>query len=234
MKVLAIVYGVSKLNNYQNIKLLSQDECGYINLDPLDFDPLSPVDDRLSSLVTTMHNQYNDYFHSAINTARVFENLLIELKEASAKLKAAMLQRGVNPAQIFHEIDADRSVGILNVLWHTISFTARNNTKPQCLSREDAPPLLTGRIIALNGDFQDAALEFQDQEFPEILSCEIASLYIPADAKEQAIVKVRHMPDKELYYSQEEAAREFLFKILEVVCSGGLYHENDPDLDIEQ
>jgi hypothetical protein len=226
-----MVIRVKILNNPNHINLIAQSEGYYRHSDIHDYHLPSEIEERVNSIVTHMHSQYRDYSNAAINTTRAFETLLDELKNVACCLKKSIETRGMNPAQVFYEIDADRSVGILNILWHSISFTTRNNTKPQALARENAPPLFSGRIIALNGDFQDAALEIQDQEFPDILRCEIASMYIPHNFSEPAIIKIKPLEDKEIYYPQDEAPGEFLLKIIEIVCGGGIFHENAPEDD---
>jgi hypothetical protein len=199
--------------------------------EPIDFDISRETENRLDLIVSHMHQQYQQYLQATVNTSKTFDRLLDEMKNVTGFLKASFAARNMAPAQVFHEIDADRSVGILNVLWHSISFTTRGNTKPQALHRTDGPPLFCGRIIALNGDFQDAALDLQDQEYPDILNCELASLFIPHDPEADAIIKIKHMPDKEMYLSQKSAPEQFLLKTVESICGGGIYHEEAPDSD---
>lgn len=214
-----------------NIDLLLKESAIFKDLESFDTEVTGEDADRLDLIVSHMHKQYQEYLQATLNTSKVFDNLLDEMKNIVGSLKRALMVREMNPAQVFCEIDADRSVGILNILWHSISFTTRGNTKPQALYREDESPLFAGRIIALNGDFQDAALDLQDQEFPDILRCEIASLYIPHDRALKAILKIKHLPDKEILFDQSEASRQFLLQVIEIICGGGIYHEQDPDLD---
>ena len=131
--------------------------------------------------------------------------------------------------RVFAEADADKSIGILNILWHSISFITRGNTKPLAMYRKNLSPLFAGRILALNGDFHDISIDVEENEFAELLNCEIASMYIPSDVSAKAVVKFRHMPDKEILLDQREAPREFILKVVEVICSGGTFHESDKD-----
>ena len=101
----------------------------------------------------------------------------------------------------------------------------RENIKPQALYRKENAPMFCGRIIALNGDFQKASLDITDIEYPDILNCEIASLYIPADNHADAIMKIKHVGNVEYNLNQAECAREFLLKVIEIICGGGFYHE---------
>ncbi|MDD3013802.1 MAG: hypothetical protein PHC34_08885 [Candidatus Gastranaerophilales bacterium] len=189
------------------------------------------VQERVNIIASHMYKQFKEHNEASLNTTRMFNRILLDMEEVTESLRESFSSRGVSSSRIFCEIDADRSVGIINILWHSISFTTRGNTKPLALYREDETPLFTGRILALNGDFQDAALDIQDQEYPDILRCEIASLYVPADTTSQAILKIKHLGNKEFYINQIDASKEFLLKVLEIICGGGIYHENEPDYE---
>jgi hypothetical protein len=188
----------------------------------------SVIKERVNLIASHMYKQHLEYTHAANNTTKMFNRLLNDMDDVTRYLTESFSSRGIPSSNIMCEIDADRSVGIINILWHSISFTTRGNTKPQALFREDKPPLFTGRIIALNGDFQDATLDIQDQEYPDILSCEIASLYVPADTMSDAIIKIRHLGNREYHVNQIDAPREFLLKVIEIICGGGFYHESEP------
>jgi hypothetical protein len=194
---------------------------------------ISATRERVNLIASHMYKQHKEHQQATYNTTQMFYRILNDMEEVINDLRQSFSSRGVEPSKIFCEIDADRSVGIINILWHSISFTTRGNTKPQALYREDDNPLFTGRILALNGDFQDASLDIQDQEYPDILKCEIASLYIPADTTSPAILKIKHLGNKEFYLNQIDASKEFLLKVIEIICGGGIYHENEPVLDDE-
>ncbi len=187
----------------------------------------SAIKERINIVASHMFKQYKEHLQASSNTSRMFKRILEDMDEITEHLQKAFDLRGVSKTQIFSETDADKSVGILNILWHCISFTTRGNTKPQALYREDGEPLFTGRILALNGDFQDAALDIQDQEYPDILQCEIASLYVPADTTAPAIMKVKHLGNKEFQVNQIDAPKQFLLRVIEIICGGGIYHEDD-------
>ncbi len=187
----------------------------------------SAIKERINIVASHMFKQYKEHLQASSNTSRMFKRILEDMEEITEHLQKAFDLRGVSKTQIFSETDADKSVGILNILWHCISFTTRGNTKPQALYREDGEPLFTGRILALNGDFQDAALDIQDQEYPDILQCEIASLYVPADTTAPAIMKVKHLGNKEFQVNQIDAPKQFLLRVIEIICGGGIYHEDD-------
>lgn len=195
------------------------------NMSSITLKKSSVVKERVNLISSHMYKQYLEYQQAQKNTDDMFKRILQDIEELTEYLKESFNARGIAPSNIFCEIDADKSVGIINIMWHSISFTTRGNTKPQALYRKNNPPLFSGRIIALNGDFQDASLDLQDQEYPNILKCEIASLYVPADTTKDAITKIKHLGDQELQVNQANASREFLLKVIEIICGGGVYHE---------
>ncbi|MGD9581393.1 MAG: hypothetical protein AB7V50_08460 [Vampirovibrionia bacterium] len=216
-----------------NLDLLLQDSTYTGILQSSDFKTSIETEKRLDNIIKHMDKQYKEYLNSTKLTSKSFETLLLEMKNISGYLKTSLQNNNTTPAQIFYETDADQSVGILHILWHTISFITRGNTKPQALERTDKPPLYSGRIIALNGDFQDLDQEMQENEYPDILKAEIASLYIPHSKNMKAIMKIKHLPDEEFYFNYKEAPLGFLLKVIEIICGGGIYHEEDPDIDYE-
>ena len=78
-------------------------------------------------------------------------------------------------------------------------------------------------IIATTHD----TLDITDIEYPDILNCEIASLYIPAYKKADAIMKIKHVGNVEYKINQSDCAKEFLLKVIEIICGGGIYHEEN-------
>jgi len=185
----------------------------------------SSLNERINLISSHMFKQYKEHTEATENTKRIFEKLLQDMEEITGKLKQCFEKRKLNPSSALCQVDADRSVGIINILWNSLSFTTRGNTRPQALHRTEGSPLFTGRILALNGNFYDASLDIQDQEYPDILECEIASLYIPADRTVPAIMKIRHRGDEEFYLNQTDAPKEFLMRSIETLCGGGIYHE---------
>lgn len=183
--------------------------------------------ERLSLVSSHMAKQLKEYNESTKNTNIVFANMIKVMEEVIEILRNNFEEKGINPNQISFSCDADKSVAILSILWHSISFTMRENIKPQALYRSDNAPLFCGRIIALNGDFQKASLDITDIEYPDILNCEIASLYIPADKRADAIMKIKHVGNIEYKINRTDCAKEFLLKVIEIICGGGFYHEEN-------
>ena len=64
-----------------------------------------------------------------------------------------------------------------------------------------------------------------DEEMARLLDNEIASLFIPAEINQNAIMKIRHLSSRDFLLNMVDAPREFPLKVVETICGGGLYHE---------
>lgn len=187
--------------------------------------PGSAVSQRLESLAEHMGVQWKEHHHARKNATQVFNTLLSQLDDVCTTFADSLPDDPtLVKEQVYHRMDADRSVGILNLLWHAVSFTMRGNTKPMALYRHHHAPVFSGRIIAVMGDFME--LSHQGSTEPEaLLQHEIASLYIPADPQDPALMTIKHLGDEEHTLAQEDAAQHFLLKVVEMVCAGGYFHE---------
>lgn len=182
---------------------------------------------RVGLIASHMMKQYQEHEEALRNTNQLFSELLDDLPGLCDCFRESFAERNIPASRVFAEVDADRSVGIVNILWNAISFTARGNTKPLALFRPGRTPIFTGRIVALHGDFQDVSSELQDQEYPAILQYEIASLYVPADKTSPAVMKIKHLGEEEQFLHQADAPRQFLLKTVEMICGGGYFHEKE-------
>lgn len=185
------------------------------------------LEERVGALAGHMAKQWQEHEQAQRNANRMFDSLLGELE-----ILCACFRKSLAPEQIPHQrvesrIDADRSVGILNLLWHTVSFTARGNAKPLAMYRHGRDPVFTGRIVALLGDFHELTRHDPFHDFSDLLTHEIASLYIPADPQTPTVMSIRHLGDEEHYFAQPEAPRLFVLKIVEMLCVGGYFHEKE-------
>lgn len=179
--------------------------------------------ERLNLIASHMFKQQLEHKQANVNTTMTFNKILNEIEDVTGCLKESFNLRGVDSSDISFETSSQKNFAMMNILWHAISFSVRGNIKPQALYREGRLPLFTGRVIALNGNFKDVILK--DKDNTEILKYEIASLYIPADAEQKAILTIKHLSNKEFEINQLDAPREFILKVIEIICGGGFYHE---------
>ena len=112
-------------------------------------------------------------------------------------------------------------------MWHTISLTTRCNYEPQALFREGASPMFSGRIMAINGNYNELmeGIKSRNDMMQVLLDKEVASLFVPADKTQNSIFKIRHLANREFFLNSTDASREFVLKVVETICGGGLYHE---------
>jgi hypothetical protein len=183
------------------------------------------VQKRVGLLAGHMAHQYGQHQQALRNTTLIFNQLLDDLTTFCGSFKEAFGTQPVELHRIFSEMDPDRSIGMLNILWHCLSFTTRGNAKPLALFRPDREPVFTGRILAIRGDFHDISHTYETQQFTDLLGFELASLYVPSDPLEPAVMRVPHLGEEEQFLAQPDAARLFLLKTVEMVCGGGFLHE---------
>ena len=183
----------------------------------------SVIKERVSLISSHMYKQFLDHQSATENTREMFYNIWKESESVINYLKESFSSRSISSENIGNELNLDRTAFVMNILWHTITFKMRGNFKPQALQREIDAPLFSGRIIALNGDFNNKKIT--DSDYPEILEYEIASLYIPADKNKNCIIKIKHIGNREFPINHTDAPREFILKVIEIICGGGIYHE---------
>jgi hypothetical protein len=203
----------------------------------LEQEPLRPgagssvqaLNKRIGLLAGHMSQQQGEHEKACSNTNLVFNQLLDELPVVCEAFRESFALRGLSTERVYAQVDPDRSVGILNVLWHTITFTTRGNNMPLALHKPGRQPQFTGRLIALHGDFhlmQGQDPMQQPTSFQDWLQYEVCSLFVPADAMEPATLTIRHLNNQTHYFHQLDAARLFLSKTLDMVCGGGFIHES--------
>ena len=185
----------------------------------------SVIQERMNLVSTHMYKQFLEYQHSNVNMAEMFLKMIENMQTTVEYLKQSFTARGIPSQNIYFEVDPSKNVAILNILWHTISFTTNINERPQALYRENEVPLFTCRIMALKGDYNKIIRENAEDKIQAFLEHEVASVYVPAEKNQSAIIKIKHLGNKEFYINQMDASREFLLKVIETICGGGLYHE---------
>ena len=62
-----------------------------------------------------------------MNTTEIFSEMIDNLKAISDSLKQSFASRGITTENIYVEHDKEKSIVVINILWHTISFTTRCN-----------------------------------------------------------------------------------------------------------
>jgi len=185
------------------------------------------IQERVGLVSTHMYKQFLDYQHAIINTNEIFLGMTANLQDVVDTLKEAFSSRNVTTQNIYLDIDPQKSVIIMNILWHKISFTTRCNFQPQALYRENGLHMFAGRIMAIRGNYYEImnGARNHDEEMVNLLNNEVASLYIPAETNQNSIMKIQHLPNREFGLSQIDAPREFVLKVIEAICGGGFYHE---------
>ena len=198
----------------------------YNNFDSNNFDRNSMIKQRVSEVTAYMYKQFCDYQHINENTSEIFANMANVAKEVVEQLKQSFASRGVATENIWVKFDTKVPAIIINVFWLQYSFTMRCNFKPQALFREGSTSLYSGRIMAVKGDYfvTVANAKTPDAEMACLLDKELASLYVPANKMENAIIKARY-GSKEIPLNQTDAGREFVLKITESIVTDTMYHE---------
>lgn len=187
----------------------------------------SLIQERVGLVSTHMYKQFLDYQNATINTNAVFGEIIQDMKAVVDSLKKSFSSRGITAHNIFVDYDNQKTVVTINILWHTISLTTRCNFEPQALFREQQPPLFCGRIMAIKGNYSEIMKGAEDKSecMKRLLDNEIASLYVPADKMQNSIFKIRHLSNREFFLNSQDSAKEFVLKVIEIVCGGGVYHE---------
>lgn len=187
----------------------------------------SLIQERVSLVATHMYKQFLDYQHATVNTNDIFLRMIDNLQSVSEALKQSFSSRNITTQNIYVETDAQKTVAIINILWHKMSFTTRCNYQPQALYRENGDHMFSGRIMAIKGNYNELMQGVKDhkEEMGRLLENEVASLFIPAEQNQNSVLKIKNFSNKEFYLNQTDAPREFVLKVVEYICGGGFYHE---------
>ena len=185
------------------------------------------IQERIGLVSSHMYKQFLDYQHATMNTTEIFAEMIDNLKAVADSLKQSFSSRGITTENIYVEHDKEKSVVIINILWHTISFTTRCNYEPQALQREGNAPMFSGRIMAVTGNYNELmeGAKSRYEMMGRLLDKEIASLFVPAEKSQNSIFKLRHLPNREFFLNSTDASKEFVLKVVETMCGGGLLHE---------
>lgn len=199
----------------------------YENFDNLEtsFRKSSVIQERVNLVSTHMYKQFLDYQHANMNTNESFLRMIDDLQAVVETLKQSFSSRGITTQNIYIEVDPQKSVAVINILWHKISFTTRCNYQPQAFFRENDAPLFSCRIMAIKGNYHELMKAPHEDDMEVLLDNEIASLFVPAEKTQSTVITIRHLANREFYLNQMDAPREFVLKVVETICGGGVYHE---------
>ncbi len=191
----------------------------------------SVLQQRAGLVAVYMYKQFMEFHQATVNTNDMFSKILDNLNLVLESLKQSLNVRNIPVQNVACLLDAAKTLAIANILWHKISFTSRFNNSPKALPRKNNNPMFCGRIFAINGNFSELIKEEDDYEkqLDILLSNEIASLYVPAEKNQPCVMTIRHKNNQELLISQLDAAREFLLKVVEIVCAGGEFHKQNTE-----
>lgn len=191
----------------------------------------SVVQQRTGLVAVYMYKQFIEFHQATVNTSDTFVKILENLSQVIEYLKQSLNIRNVPTQNVVCTVDTNKTLAIVNILWHQITFTCRFNNSPKALPRKDGNPIFCGRIFAINGDFTQLIKNEDDYEkqMNILMANEIASLYVPADKSRGAIMTIRHKNNQELFIAQQDAPREFLLKVIEIVCAGGEFHKQNTE-----
>ncbi len=190
----------------------------------------SVVQERAGLVAVYMYKQFLDFQRSSQLTQEMFIKMLDNMRSVVEYLKQSFKIRNIPTQNVFFEVDNTQTLAFVNILWHKITFTSRFNISPKALPQEGRAPLFCGRIFALNGSYNTImeGKEDYDSQMKALLDNEIASLYVPAEKTQSCIMTIRHKDNQEFLISPIDASREFLLKVIELVCAGGEFHDQGP------
>lgn len=189
----------------------------------------SIVQQRSSIVVSYMYKQFMEFNQATINTNDVFSKILENLAEVLEYIKQSLNVRNVPVQNVTATVDSAKTLAIVNILWHNISFTSRFNESPRAFAQKNGQPVFCGRIFAINGDYTKLIKgeTNYEKQIDILLENEIASLFIPAEKNLGSTMTIRHKDNLEVFISQSDAPREFLLRVIEFVCAGGEFHKQN-------
>ena len=183
------------------------------------------IQERMGLIASHMYQQFLDYKQSSANMLEAFDKIAENASMTIDYFKQALTSRGMPIQNISMEYDKNLHYIGLNILWHKLGFVTSFNEKPKALLREDKNRHVISRITAFRGTLADISSQDSEEYIQKLLNLEVASLYIPEDKTQSAIIKINHIGDKEFKINQMDAPREFLLRAVEIVCGSWDYHE---------
>lgn len=201
------------------------------NFDNLEttFGKSSVTQERISLVASHMYKQYLDSNNARFNGLQCFMEIYKEVQIIADLLKQTFAARNIPTQDICVYTDRDKNYITLNILWQKITFSTKYNKTAQYLERDMGnSKMLSFRIMAINGGFDELMKNSDEEEMEIMLTNEVASLYIPAEKNQIAIMTVKSLLNKEFSLSPVDASKEFVLKVIELVCGGGIVHQKKP------
>lgn len=124
----------------------------------------SVVQQRTNLVAIYMYKQFVEFHQATLATNDVFSKTLENLATVLEYLKQSLSARNVPVQNVSCTIDSTKTLAIVDILWHKISFTSRFNISPKALPQKTGAPMFCGRILAINGDFTKLIKETDDYE----------------------------------------------------------------------
>ena len=185
------------------------------------------IQERMGLISNYMYKQFVEYQQSNANAIIMLDKLAENMALAVEYLRQSFNMRGIPAQNIYFEYDKQHNISVINILWHTITFVANMKGTPLALERsmKEMPSLITSRIFALKGIQPDLSHGFNNEIEQKLLEMEVASLFVPPDKSMKAIIKIKNLGNQEFFINQQDAPREFLLKVIEMVCRDGNFHK---------
>lgn len=191
------------------------------------------IQERMSLVSTYMYKQFVEYQQSNANTVSLLNKIAENMALTVEYLKQSFNARGVPTQNIYFEYEKQKHIATMNILWNSITFASNLKGNPMALDRaKDLPSLITGRIFAIKGTIPELIQGFTPEIEQKLLDMEVASLFVPADKAAKAIIKIKRLGNQEFLFTQQDAPREFLLKVIEMVCGGGYHHQESSKITI--
>lgn len=184
------------------------------------------IQERMGLISSHMYQQFIDYKQSSTNMLEAFDKIADNASMTIDYFKQSFASRGMPIQNILFDYDKSIHYIGLTILWRKLGFLTSFNEIPKALLNDENRQI-RARIIAFRGSINDLSDVQPDEYIKKIIDdeLEVASLYIPADKTVSSIIKIRHLGDKEFRINQMDAPREFLLKVIEIICGGGDYHD---------
>ncbi len=184
------------------------------------------IRERMNIVASHLYTQYIDYKNALADTEEMFMQLCRHVETTVDYFKQSFASRGISSDDIYCKFDEKFQTAQISVMWRKVGFTTLTNDKPQFIRRPDKLPEFQNccRILAVDGDCFSIMQTNPENFLNKLIDSEVASLYVCADKNEPCEMRTRHISNNRIYVARQEAPREFMLKVIEMVYGGGLPH----------